>query len=38
VLRIIEMVEYNFIELAKNAKFASNKLAVLSTKIKNKAL
>ena len=32
------MVEYNFIELAKNSKNASKKLAVLSTEIKNKAL
>ena len=32
------MVEYNFIELAKNAKTASKKLATLSTEIKNKAL
>ncbi len=32
------MVEYNFIEFAKNAKFASKKLAVLSTEIKNNAL
>ncbi|MBQ7764627.1 glutamate-5-semialdehyde dehydrogenase [bacterium] len=32
------MVEYNFIELAKNAKQASKKLATLSTEIKNKAL
>lgn len=32
------MVEYNFIELAKNAKNASKKLATLSTEIKNKAL
>ena len=32
------MVEYNFIELAKNAKQASKKLATLSTDIKNKAL
>ena len=32
------MAEYNFIQLAKNAKSASKKLAVLSTDIKNKAL
>lgn len=32
------MAEYNFIELAKNAKIASKKLATLSTDIKNKAL
>lgn len=32
------MVEYNFIELAKNAKIASKKLATLSTEVKNKAL
>lgn len=32
------MAEYNFIELAKNAKSASKKLATLSTDIKNKAL
>ena len=32
------MAEYNFIELAKNAKTASKKLATLSTEIKNKAL
>ena len=32
------MVEYNFIEIAKNAKNASKKLAVLSTEIKNKVL
>ncbi len=32
------MVEYNFIELAKNAKFASKKLATISTEIKNRAL
>ena len=32
------MVEYNFIELAKNAKLASKKLATISTEIKNKAL
>ena len=32
------MAEYNFIELAKNAKNASKKLATLSTEIKNKAL
>lgn len=32
------MVEYNFIEIAKNAKNASKKLAVLSTEMKNKAL
>ena len=32
------MAEYNFIELAKNAKQASKKLATLSTDIKNKAL
>lgn len=32
------MVEYNFIELAKNAKFASKKLATLPTDVKNKAL
>ena len=32
------MVEYNFIELARNAKQASKKLATLSTEIKNKAL
>ncbi len=32
------MAEYNFIELAKNAKIASKKLAILSTEIKNKAL
>ena len=32
------MVEYNFIEIAKNAKNASKKLAVLSTEKKNNAL
>ena len=32
------MAEYNFIEIAKNAKIASKKLAVLSTDVKNKAL
>ena len=32
------MVEYNFIDLAKNAKIASKKLTTLSTDIKNKAL
>ena len=32
------MVEYNFIELASNAKSASKRLATLSTEIKNKAL
>lgn len=32
------MVEYNFTELAKNAKNASKKLAILSTEVKNKAL
>lgn len=32
------MVEYNFIELAKNAKLASKKIASLNTEIKNKAL
>ena len=32
------MAEYNFIELAKNAKQASKKLATLSTDIKNKTL
>ena len=32
------MVEYNFTELAKNAKIASKKLAILSTEVKNKAL
>ena len=32
------MVEYNFIELAKNSKKAAKKLAILSTEIKNKAL
>ena len=32
------MVEYNFIEIAKNAKLASKKLATLSSDIKNKAL
>lgn len=32
------MAEYNFIEIAKNAKLSSKKLAVLSTDIKNKAL
>ena len=32
------MVEYSFIDLAKNAKQASKKLATLSTDIKNKAL
>ena len=32
------MAEYNFIELAKNAKQASKKLATLSIDIKNKAL
>ena len=32
------MVEYNFIELAKNAKNASKKLTTLTTDIKNKAL
>jgi len=32
------MVEYNFIEIAKNAKNASKKLAVLSTEMKNNAL
>ena len=32
------MVEYNFIELAKNAKSASKKLATISTEIKNRAL
>lgn len=32
------MAEYNFIDLAKNAKFASKKLATLSSEIKNKAL
>lgn len=32
------MAEYNFIELARNAKQASKKLATLSTEIKNKAL
>lgn len=32
------MVEYNFIELAKNAKLASKRIASLNTEIKNKAL
>ena len=32
------MVEYNFEELAKNAKLASKKLATLSTEVKNRAL
>ena len=32
------MVEYNFIELAKNAKVASKRLATISTDIKNRAL
>lgn len=32
------MVEYNFLELAKNAKIASKKLATISTDIKNQAL
>ena len=32
------MVDCNFIELAKNAKYASKKLATTSTEIKNKAL
>lgn len=32
------MVEYNFIDLAKNAKTASKKLATVPTDIKNKAL
>ena len=32
------MADYNFIELAKNAKQASKKLATLSIDIKNKAL
>ena len=32
------MAEYNFLELAKNAKIASKKLATISTEIKNKAL
>ena len=32
------MVEYNFIDLAKNAKLASKKLATVPTEVKNKAL
>ncbi len=32
------MAEYNFIELAKNAKIASKKLTTLTTELKNKAL
>lgn len=32
------MADYSFTELAKNSKFASKKLATLSTEIKNKAL
>ena len=32
------MEDYNFIDLAKNAKLASKKLATLSSEIKNKAL
>ena len=32
------MVESNFIDIAKNAKLASKKLATLSTDIKNQAL